>query len=227
MYCVKCGVKLKEGINVCPLCNTKMIYEENIEVNTSYSNLVPKKRNPNIALASIITTLLLVAIITILVVCLNLYHSLKWGGYVIASVLLFYIIFILPLWFLKHSKTLFVCIDFVSIALFLLYICLKTNGKWFLSFAFPIVVLLGILFVVGIALRRKIREYGFFIFGGLLIALGLFCILIEMFESITFNTRMFKWSLYVVVCTSIFGIFLILCGLIRPLKEDIIKRFYL
>ena len=227
MYCVKCGVELKQGVNVCPLCHTKMNFEESDIKETSYSNLLPKRRNPNLAYASIFSLLSLITCITTMIICFNIYHKLSWGGYVIASVALFYIIFILPLWFTRLSPIVFVCFDFVSIALLLFYICIKTSGKWFFSFALPIVFFIGVLFIVGISLRKYIKKAGFFIIGGLIIVLGLFCILIELFECITFNTKMFTWSLYVVASTSVFGLFLILCGIIKPLRESLSKRFYI
>ena len=227
MYCVKCGVKLKEGVNVCPLCYTKMHYEELNNIDAAYSNILPKRGNPNLAFVSLFSIFLLTVCVTIMIVCFNIYHELAWGGYVLASIAVFYLIFIFPLWFINASPLWFVGLDFISIALLLLYISSKTNGKWFLSFALPIVVFVGSLFITGIALRKQIKKAGFFIFGALLIAAGMFCMLIEMFQSITFNTRMFSWSLYVVACTSLFGLFLILCGIVRPLKDSLTKRFFI
>lgn len=227
MYCVKCGVKLKDGINVCPLCNTKMYYENKNNSQASYSNNIPKKGNPNLAFVSLFSLFLLIVCSIILIVCFNLYHRLAWGGYVLASIGVFYIIFIFPMWFIKASPLWFVGLDIVFIALLLMYICIKTNGKWFFSFALPIVMFVGTLFFTGIALRRQIKKAGFFIIGALLIATGLFCMLIEMLQSITFNTKMFTWSLYVVTSTTMIGLFLILCGLIKPLKESLTKRFFI
>ena len=51
--------------------------------------------------------------------------------------------------------------------------------------------------------------------------------LVELFEDLTFHTGMFNWSLYSATAFGIFGLFLLLAGIIRPLREHLEKKFFL
>ena len=51
--------------------------------------------------------------------------------------------------------------------------------------------------------------------------------LIEFFEALTFDTKMFLWSLYPVCAFSLIGLFLILCGLIPPWREYVERKLFL
>lgn len=228
MYCVKCGVKLQDNISVCPLCGTKVAYiEENNDPESHYSEIFPDKRYGNMTVASILTSLCLISIVTILIVCFNVYNGLAWGGYVIFAILLFYCIFVLPLWFYKPNFVIFIPIDHLAIALYLLYICTVNHGHWFLSFAMPVTLISCILFTTTVVLTKYVKKGGYFITGGILIFTGLSAILIEFFEHITFNTKMFIWSLYVAGSLSIIGLFLIFAGIFKPLHNYLNKRFFI
>ena len=78
-----------------------------------------------------------------------------------------------------------------------------------------------------IALLRYVRGSRLFIIGGSVIVLGGLSMLVEFFQHITFGTKMFTWSLYVVSSCLAFGMFLILAGTIRPLREYLERRFFL
>lgn len=229
MYCVKCGVKLQDDMTCCPLCGTKVAYLTNEEVTTqtNYSPTLPNKRHGDMSSASILTALCLIAMLTILIVCLNLYHRLSWGGYAIFGILLFYCIFILPLWFYKPNPVVFIPIDHLAISLYLLYISIVTKGEWFLSFALPLTVVSCIILTTLVSLVKYVKKGGYFIAGGIIIGIGLSTILIEFFQHITFHTPMFIWSLYVVTSCSIVGIFFILAGLIKPLRDYLDKQFFI
>ncbi len=228
MYCVKCGVKLQDNVSVCPLCGTKVAYlDENETAEIHYSHILPEQRYGSLTFASIFSALCLIAIITVLIVCFNVYGHLSWGGYVIFAILLFYCIFILPLWFYKPNPVIFVPLDHLATALYLLYICLVNNGHWFLSFAMPVTLISCIICTTTVALTKYVKKGGYFIAGGIIIAIGLSAILIEFFEHLTFNTQMFLWSLYVAGSFFVVGLFLILAGIIKPLRNYLNKRFFI
>ena len=228
MYCVKCGVQLDDNTKKCPLCQTDLSsfsYNENQQSN--YSDLIPEERLGNLTIASIVTVLALIAITTILVVCLNVYGDFAWGGYAVFGILLFYIIFIFPLWFFNPNYLIFIPIDHLSTALFLLYVCLKTNGIWFISFAMPICITSCLIFTTFTSLFKYIKKASYFIVGALFIAFALFFVLIELFEHITFNTKMFVWSLYPGNCFLFVGLFFILAGMIPALKKYLNRKFFI
>lgn len=228
MYCVKCGVKLQDDMKCCPLCGTVVAYKcEEVQHQPNYSQTLPNKRHGDMIFASMIGSLCLIAILTILVVCLNLYHRLAWGGYAIFGIVLFYILFILPLWFYKPNYVIFIPIDHLAIGLYLLYICLVTEGQWFMTFALPLTCISAIILTTTVALTKYVKKAGYYIAGGILILTGLSSILMEFFQHITFGSKMFVWSLYVITCCCIVGIFFILAGIIKPLRDYLDKKFFI
>ncbi|HPW53005.1 MAG TPA: DUF6320 domain-containing protein [Erysipelotrichaceae bacterium] len=230
MYCVKCGVKLSDDLTVCPLCQTKVYYnEEQIKANKEkkYPENMPIKNNANKSLASILTMLSMLAITIVLILCYQLYDEIRWGGYAIFSIAVFYCVLVLPLWFKKFNPIVSAVINHTVISLFLLYINLKTDGNWFLSFALPLNIIICINVVLSIILIKYVSKGGYFIAGGIIILIGLSSMLIEFFQHLTFNTRMFIWSGYVISCCAIFGLFLILAGIIKPLKNYLDQKFFI
>ncbi len=231
MYCVKCGVRLTDDAERCPLCATPVWIHENADIpktNCGYSSMYPKKsENERIPAAIFITIALILVSAVCLIFCLRTYGSIRWSGYVLSGIAALYIIAVLPMWFHHPNPVIFVPTSFIAVSAFLLYVCLYTNGSWFLSFAFPVVMLLGILTTAAVILFRYVKGGKLFIMGGLLVALGGSSMLIEYFEHITFGTRMFLWSLYSVSTFFLFGLFLILAGIIQSLREWLERRSFL
>ena len=161
-----------------------------------------------------------------LAVCFRLYGSLRWGGYVIFGIAVFYVIAVLPCWFRRPKGEVFVPIDHVAAALYVLYICLKSGGNWFMSFAFPVILASCILSTGMICLLKYVRGGRLFIFGGFLILLGCFTVLVEFFEHISFGTVMFRWSLYSLAGFATAGICLLLTGVIPSMRHALERRFF-
>ena len=121
----------------------------------------------------------------------------------------------------------FVPVDGAVIGLFLLYICLATGGRWFLSLAFPTVGFLTLLLTTIVTLRRYIRGHRGFIYGGASLLLAGYSLLLEFFINITFGIKgMFHWSLY--PCTAMFliGIMLLIFGICRPLRDSLRRKLF-
>ena len=140
---------------------------------------------------------------------------------------LFYFAVLFPFWFERREPLIFVPLSFVLISGYLLYICLYTGGNWFLPFAFPVTMLTGLLTTASLALFRFGKRRRLLKTGILLVAIGCSAMLIELFASITFHTRMFAWSLYPVCAFSLIGLFLILCGLIPPWRAYLERKLFL
>lgn len=229
MYCVKCGVKLDDSLERCPLCGTPVWRpEEAADPSRSFSGIYPQKqRNERMAIVSFLTVLALLASFIVLRICLRLYGGIGWSGYVILGIALGYVLFLLPLWFRRPNPVVFLPIDHLAVGGYLLYICLETGGHWFLSFAFPVLGMSCLLLTALVALLKYVRGGRLFIIGGWIIAVGGLSILVELFQHITFSSRMFTWSLYVVSTCFAFGLFLILAGTIRPLRDCLERRFFL
>ena len=227
MYCVKCGVKLQPGAGSCPLCGTAVCEPEQTAVEAAYPEDMPRRhRESDLSGAVAFTVICTVAVIVTLVVCFRLYGALRWGGYAVFGTLLFYIIAILPRWFTQPRCEVFVPADHAAAALFVLYVCVKTGGHWFLSFAFPVIGVSCLLSTAMVCLLKYVRRGKLYIFGGFMILMGGFTVLVEFFEHITFGTAMFRWSLFSLAGFGAVGMFLLAAGMIRPLRQALEKRFF-
>ncbi|MBQ6569562.1 MAG: hypothetical protein IJL87_04845 [Clostridia bacterium] len=231
MYCVKCGVKLQDGARSCPLCDTPVLYSENLtEKNTPsrYSDRYPDEdRHALLVSLGLITALMIAAAMICLTICIKTFGSVSWSGYVMAGIALAWVILILPFWFKKSSPLIFVPIDIGAVCLFLLFVCLYNKQHWFISFGLPVTLLIGAFGLVAYILFHYIKKGKLYIFGGLVIAAGAVCLLIEFFQHITFGSEMFLWSLYCVgVCTAI-GLFFIIAAIIPPLASYLERRFFI
>ncbi len=227
MYCVKCGVKLQEGVECCPLCATPVWNPDSVVREPGYPDTLPRQhREADLPGAVAFTVICAIAILVTLIVCFRLYGSLGWGGYVVFGVLLFYVVAVLPRWFRQPRGEVFVPVDHFAAALYVLFICLKTGGHWFLSFAFPVILASCLLSTAMICLLKYVKGGRLFIFGGFLILLGLFTVLVEFFEHLSFGTAMFRWSLYSLTVCGAVGLFLLVAGVIPALRNGMRKRFF-
>ncbi len=227
MYCVKCGVRLQEGTESCPLCGTPVWNPEGVKKEKTFSDIYPETRNIRAAVATTLTFILAFACYLVWVICHALYGELRWGGYVLAGVGLAYVLFVLPLWFRQACPLWFIGADHLAAGLFLLFICRKTGGNWFLSFGFPVVLLSLVWQETAVALYRYVRGGRFYITGGITVLMGGFLILLELFQHITFGTPMFSWSLFAAVPCAVLGLFFIAAGIIRPLGNFIRQHFFI
>lgn len=230
MYCIKCGVKLQDGVKQCPLCETPVLLnsESEQQIKKTYSDCYPQENNHERLLAlSLITFLLSGLVISCVIFCLSTYSQLAWGGIVMLGIALGYILFVLPAWFPKWMPFIFIPIDFLSVSAYLLYLCQKLHGNWYLSFAFPVTMIYMIITVSFLILFRRIESGRLLLFGIYTVVFGCSFMLVEFFAHITFSVPMFKWSLYCVVVFSLFGLFMTIAGLLPPLRDLLKRKFFI
>lgn len=227
MYCVKCGVRLQEGVSECPLCRTPVHIPDERPAQKNYPDSLPRHYDESgLPAAVAMTVVCAIAAAVVLAVCFKLYGQLRWGGYVVWGIALFYIVAVLPRWFRHPRGEIFVPCGHAAVALYVLYICLRTGGHWFLSFALPILAVSCLLTTALVCLLKYVRRGRLFIFGGFLLLLGGFTVLIEFFEHISFGLPMFRWSLFSLAGFGAMGLFLLIAGMIRPLRDTLEKRFF-
>ena len=230
MYCVRCGVSLEEGVRECPLCGTPVWNPEEKKPNPHYNPSlypVPEQGGKWIAL-TIVTIVMAVVSLGCLLACIKYYGRAAWSSYVVFSCLLVYIAAVLPCWFRHYLPVIFLPVSFAALAGYLLFICLYTGGKWFLSFAFPLTGLAFLFTFLGWGLakikikpRIKLRLLGIYF-----ILLGCATMLIEFFIHITFSLPMFNWSLYTTIVFSALGLFLFAASFIRPLRRAMYRKMF-
>lgn len=232
MYCVKCGVELADSEKRCPLCQTKVICPEG-ETREACESPYPKHPGAVTegvsrgAVLTLLSFLLAIPFFICLLCDLNLNGGITWAGYVMGALALLYVVFLLPNWFRSPNPVIFTPISFAAIGGYLLYISLETEGGWFLSLAFPVVVALGLITTAVVTLTRYVKGGRPFIYGGALCLLGVGMIPLEWLIATTFRLdAMFRWSLYPFVGIVLIGGFFILVGICRPLRDALRRRLF-
>jgi hypothetical protein len=229
MYCVKCGVKLADGETECPLCHTPLPAVEGGSGAsfTPYSDRYPRERDhEKYLILGSITAVMAAACLICLILCLKTYGRVYWSGYVMLGIALAWTVCVLPAFFRRWYPMIFLPVDFAAAAGYLLYICASLGQHWFLSFAFPLTAIVAALTISTVSMLRYIKRGRIFIVGGVLMAIGSLCMLVEFFQHITFRTPMFVWSLYCVAFFTALGLFFILSGIIPPLRAFLERKFF-
>ena len=231
MYCIKCGAELADGQRVCPICNTR-VYHPDIELPPE-SPTYPKKDFKSEefnrkGLMFVVTILFLIPLVLPMLLELDWHGTVGWSGYVTGGTLLFYVCFILPLWFKNPSPAIFYPSSFAAITLFLLYVCLQTEGNWFLEFAMPITLSFGAITSAVMILVHYLKRGVLYIVGGGFIALGGWCVLLEALIRTVFGAHTeFYWSSVPLVVCFIVGMMLIVIEIVKPFKESLRKIFFI
>ena len=229
MYCANCGVKLADTEKRCPLCGTEAYHPdiERPEVAPLYpQDFVPKRELSKATIHIIILTLSLIPILVTLYSDFYITRTITWSAYVVFSLSIVYVIFILPFWFKKPSPAVFVPIDFLVIELFLHYVNYVTGGDWFLSFAFPVVTYLGLIVTATCVLIYYLKKGHLYVLGGFFVALGLFMDLIELFIMITFKLDFDGWSLYPMIPLVLIGLGMIAIATSRSARAMLARKLH-
>lgn len=231
MYCVNCGVKLGDAEKSCPLCGTAVFYPD--IPRPQGEPLYPADRLPAPQVSSrggqiILTALFLIPLLICLQCDLLVKGSITWSGYVAGALVTAYAVLVLPHWFRRPNPVIFCPVSFTVAALYLMYINFATEGNWFLSFALPVTAGVGLICTAVTALLRYLRRGRLYIFGGALIVLGSFMLLVEFLLCITFEPiRFYGWSLYPLSALVVLGGMLIFLAINRRAREKMEKRFFI
>ena len=230
MYCIKCGVELRDSEKVCPLCKTLVFHPEMPlpDGEKPYPEYVaPVKRFNRFGTLFVLSFLFLIPALITLLIDLKINSAVVWSGYVIGGLVVGYVAAVLPFWFKHPNPVIFIPCTGAAAMLFLLYICLATHGRWFLPLAFPISGIATLLITSVTALLKYLKRGKLYVIGGASIALGGFSILIEMFICITFKARFVFWSVYPFAACLLVGLLLITIAVCKPLRRTLDKRFFI
>lgn len=229
MYCANCGVKLADTEKRCPLCGTEAYHPEikRPEVDPLFpKDFVQKKELSKATIHIIILTLFLIPILITLYCDLYVGGTITWSAYVGLSLSILYIIVVLPFWFKKPTPAVFVPIDFFCIALMLQYINYSTDGDWFLTLAFPIVLYLGLTVTAFSVLLYYLKKGYMYVIGGFFIMLGLFMDIIEVLLMITFNVNFDGWSIYPMIPLVLIGLGMIAIAISRNVRTILARKLH-
>ena len=191
MYCIKCGVKLAETEKKCPLCNTAVCHPDFTEFKEPLypKNKLPKGNSNSKFICGAVIILFLIPLAVCLFADLFSGGGIDWFGYVAGALAVMYTIVALPLWFKKPNPVIFAPCNFAAVAAYLFYINFKLEGNWFVGFALPLTVVLGIITCTAVTLLYYLHKGQLFVVGGSIMALGGFITLTELLLSITFSLK--------------------------------------
>lgn len=230
MYCIKCGAKLSEGQTLCPICETKVYHPDFIikEENTYPKIPFESEEFNRKGLLFVVTMLFLIPLILPVLLELGWRSTVSWSGYASGGTLILYVAFVLPLWFKKPNPVIFVPSTFALIIGLLMFICYKTEGNWFMSFAFPVTGSLGLIISAAIAVIYYVKKGYLYTIGAMSMALGLWTVLLEWDIRSTFDVYTpFYWSLAPLTVLSIIGIMLIIIAIVKPIREQLRRIFFI
>ena len=230
MYCVNCGVKLADTEERCPLCGAEVLRSASgrAAAEPLFSpNEAPAPKNSRWAWMLVVTVLYLLPMLVVLLCDWQADRAVSWAGIVIGAMLLCYELLLLPLWFEKPNPVIFVPCGFGALGLYLLYLCRVTGGRWFMGFAFPLVVGLGLIVTAMTALLRYVRRGKLYILGGGALALGAFMPGMELLLERCFQRGHFAgWALYPAAALGLLGLLLLFLALCRPAREAMERKFF-
>ena len=230
MYCIQCGVRLADTEKACPLCGTRCCHPD--IPTPDAPPLYPHHKHPQpqfnpLGVMSALTVLTLIPLVICFLCDLQPDRTITWSGYAIGGILLFYELFLLPGWFRKPNPIVFIPCGFAAVAVYLLYINCHTGGNWFWSFALPLVGGTGLICTTLVTLLRYIHRGTLYIFGGCIIALGVFLPLLEILSAHTFQQIRTIWSVYPFIALVLLGGYLIFLGICKPARESIARKFFI
>ena len=224
MYCVKCGVELEKGRKECPLCKTKVMYEEleheseeeypEVKINLYKMN----KKKIKSRIYFIMLTLSVISILEVMLGNITINGRLTWGYFVVPSILLTNVGIIAAIngWNLRKNLVLLS----MSLALFLLILDMYDERlTWSLKIGIPIV---GSFFILGLVFSkiRKQNKSKIKVFNYFLILVGIFIISIEIIIS-----QKISWSLLASIPLIVFG--LMFKHFYKEYNEELQKRMHL
>lgn len=230
MYCINCGVKLCDTEKACPLCGTVPYHPDlsrTERVELYPDNRYPVSRASHLGLKVIVSTAFFLAFVIAFLCDIEITGKVTWSAYVMGAIVTSYISFVFPFWFKTPSPVIFVPISFLSVGLFVLFINMFTGGNWFLSFAFPVVGIIGTITITVVVLTTYIKRGWLYIFGAAIVLLGGFMPLVELFLSITFGIKFIWWSLIPMSALIIVGGLVLFFAACPAARETVERKFFL
>ena len=229
MYCINCGVQLHEAADQCPLCGTSVCHPDfpaKAEEPLYPKNKMPSGRSGRSSLCGAVIFLYCIPLAVCLLADLMHNGSLDWFGYVAGALAVAYTAFALPLWFSKPNPVIFVPCSFLSAGVYLGHIAAKTGGDWFFRFGLPVTLGLCFLMTAAVTLLRYAGRGKWFIWGGAVIAAGVFIPVVEWLMSVTFGLPVLGWSAYPLICLAAAGGLLIWFGASANAREAVYRRLF-
>ncbi len=236
-YCTYCGVELDKTMTSCPLCGLKVgdqrvvtkewksdqpFFKDKLASEIEKMTAVQKRK----LIWEISAIILVSGILVTLIINFIVNKNITWSKYILVaslSVLTSLSFFT----FLRNRVFIVVLGSFISNALLLMLLDLfSSNIGWGTKLGIPILLSFYVLILIVLWIIRVSQRRGFNILGVIFIALGLFMICIEIFESLYFAGRItLSWS--IIAAASVIPISTLLFLVHFRLRSGIeLRRFF-
>lgn len=230
MYCIRCGVELANHETCCPLCKTRVVHPDFVDLDAPApypkDKVVYRDINRS-GVLFILSVLFFLAGALTLVCDLSQNHSVVWSGYAVGGIITGYVLFVFPLWFHRRIPAVFAAVDFATVLLFLWYINTTVGADWFFSFALPAVLMPGAITCALLWLYSCFRSRLLWILGGAFILLGVSLVGTELLMQYTFSLeRGLVWSIYPLVVFVLLGILLLVTASSARLRGYLQRKFF-
>ena len=224
MYCKKCKVRLKDYLDKCPLCHTKVdiINEDNNPYNKYVEDF---STNVNIKYFSNLIMRILILIVIITMICnLCINKKISWSLYVVVSSL--YICSYYLYYILENKKLAFIW-NVLSLEILLFTISYLTHSTpWFLLLVGPIILMVSGYILLNIYLSKYhniLRNFSI-----LLLYIIAFLYLLDSFINMyKHNIFTIKWSLISNIPIFIISVILFILSFNKKISNEVEKRFFI
>lgn len=230
-YCVNCGVKLREGTKVCPLCNTPVINPNDTQLSGS-EPFFPTRQESIQPVSKKASAIVLTSMFASVAICCGLLNlamnpEMLWSLYTAGAALMFWIWFVVPLLWRKMPFLLRISVNMCAMAVYVFLIAVACGGmQWYWRLALPILLSAG---VIGILICWMFRNHSRLTsLITTLWGIGLFCAAIEVFTDLFLRSAWIPgWSLIVLTVAIGFSIPLIVIRTVPSLREEARRVFHL
>jgi len=226
--CRNCGVEIDVGLKVCPLCGEPV--EKNANTEPGKQPLPqkdkPEKRYP--WFLELFSFFAFAAFIIVFAVDFAYGANLTWSRIPMVSIL-FSWLFAFLLYHLRLKPYLLVAVETINFLLFLWALdLLISSHSWFLPLAFPLILVLGILFLLVIVSIRTFKLSTLSAIAVGTFALGIFLLCLEIIINFYRNEFFLSWSIVAFACIiPVSGLFLYLQIMKRKKGSNLKKIFHI
>lgn len=232
-YCYYCGVEVDEKIRRCPLCEKRIILEENELASYPYpTDAAPFSKSPPLTpterfgLARNITTLgFLIPLLVILATDYVVSGGFVWSPIPVISLVMVWGLAMLPLYF-PEKPSFIIWGSTLIVAIFLFILENILHKTWFFTLGLPLIGSLGLCTWLVVKLCRSSKRSGYRISAAILGGIISFCLLCDMFINIELTGHFgIGWSL--ILTGAIAPIIVLMLYLsIFPNRKNFLKRFF-
>jgi len=220
--CKNCGVELKDGTKICPLCgmslNGSSPQKGTLDLKSSEKE-IPGSPNLSHWIWELFTFLMIAGFIVVFMVDFAFGMSISWSKIPLVSIAYLWLTVTLAV---KIEKKIYllIMIEFLILLIFLWLLEMFIAGSsWFHEFALPFLILSGIILELTLVIVYGLKLKSLTILSICFISLGIFLLGLEAVLNRFLQNRIFvSWSL--VACACLIPI----SGFILYLKSQLKKR---